>query len=224
MNIHFVTFSDKKYESRQKELENFAKDSNKFKTITSYTKDWLIETDFYKNNKNILDLQRGCGYWLWKPYIIKEKIKEIEHNDVIFYIDCGDWFSLNIIDYVLNKMSSEEHYILFHEYQEYKNSNWTKRDCFILMNCDEEKFWSGKHIEAGVLFVKNNLFSINLIDEWLEFCKNEQILTDIDNKHGINLPDFKDHRHDQSILTNLKIKYNISGDPNIFNLARCNVR
>jgi len=56
MNIHFVTFSDKKYESRQKELENFAKDSNKFKTITSYTKDWLIETDFYKNNKNILDL------------------------------------------------------------------------------------------------------------------------------------------------------------------------
>lgn len=224
MNIHFITFSDEKYQIRQKELENFAINSKKFKTVTSYTKNWLLQTDFYEENKDILDLSRGCGYWLWKPFIIKEKLQEIDKNDIIFYIDCGDWFNISIVDYILQKMQSEQQHILFHEYEEYKNSNWTKKDCFVLMSCDEEKYWNGKHVEAGILFIKNSEFSNKIISEWLEYCKNKFIVTDIDNKFGSNTTDFRDHRHDQSILTNLKIKYNLSGDPNIFNLARCNVR
>ena len=31
-----------------------------------------ISEDFYKKNQNILDLKKGAGYFLWKPYIIHE--------------------------------------------------------------------------------------------------------------------------------------------------------
>jgi hypothetical protein len=53
--------------------------------------------------------------------------------------------------------------------------------------------------------------------------KNKKILDDTPNTLGFpNLPNFRDHRHDQSILTNLSIQKNIkstniSGDYVIFN-------
>lgn len=217
MSIVFVTFSDEKFLDKQTSLCQEALKNN-FR-IAPYTKNWLKTTDFYLDNKNILDQERGAGYWLWKPYVIKHALLNFcEEKDILFYLDCGDIFHGNLDDIALEQqlyveMSESEQ--LFITYGN-SNAKWTKRDCFVYMNCDSEKYWQANQLEAGVSFWKNTQSSINLLDEWIKYCQDERILTDIANKSGLdNFYFFEDHRHDQSILTNLVVKYNLKVDNGI---------
>jgi hypothetical protein len=54
-------------------------------TILSWTRDKLKATDFYEQNRQILDRPRGGGYWLWKPYIILDALQKSDPGDVILY-------------------------------------------------------------------------------------------------------------------------------------------
>ena len=55
----------------------------------------LTEDDFDNNfkiyiNKIILDgNKRGYGYFMWKPYILKKLLSEINFGDIINYVDVG---------------------------------------------------------------------------------------------------------------------------------------
>lgn len=76
------------------------------------------------------------------------------------------------------------------------------------MNCDSPEYWNSRQLEAGfVAFIKNNE-NIKFVEEWLNYSKDENIIVTKENVCGLNnLPGYADHRHDQSILTNLCIKY-----------------
>lgn len=214
MSILLVTYANNKFSDRQLALCQKAI-SNNFK-IAPYTEHWLQTTDFYKSNKKILDQKRGAGYWLWKPYIIKHAIQTFaSSDDIIFYIDSGDIFhsqldGISLESQLISEMSTSDQ--LFITYGN-NNADWTKRDCFAYMDCDSEKYWSANQLEAGVSFWKNTKSSISLLEEWLYYCSDERISTDALNTCGkSNLISFKDHRHDQSILTNLVVKYNLKVD------------
>ena len=51
-----------------------------------------IDPYFYVMNKFVLDLPRGAGYWLWKPYIIKDALASVEDGDYVFYVDSGAFY------------------------------------------------------------------------------------------------------------------------------------
>jgi hypothetical protein len=72
------------------------------------------------------------------------------------------------------------------------------------MDCDSEMYWNAPQLEAGVSYWAVNVKSKEILQEWIEYCKDARILTDEKNVSGLeNHPSFKDHRHDQSILTNI---------------------
>jgi hypothetical protein len=48
-----------------------------------------IDDQFKEKNKNILEQDRGAGYWMWKPYVIKKALEKINDNDILFYSDSG---------------------------------------------------------------------------------------------------------------------------------------
>ena len=91
-------------------------------------------------------------------------------------------------------------------------------DCFVLMECEDAAYFDSNQLEAGQLAFSHSEFSVFLLDTWLSFCCNKNIVTDDPNICGRqNFPDFVDHRHDQSIITNLKIKHAVSAfDLSIF--------
>ena len=31
--------------------------------------------------------RRGYGYWIWKPYIVKEALSTLNENDILLYVD-----------------------------------------------------------------------------------------------------------------------------------------
>lgn len=224
MNTIYCNFSDINYRENQDWLINYVKKYKIFDDTFAYKKEWLVTTDFYKENKNILDRSRLCGYALWKPYIILETFKNISENDIVVYMDCGDIPENNRQLDTFLKQYLKDNNQCFIDSRVNKNKQYTKRDCFVLMDCDSEKYWNDIQQEDGFLAFKKNQFTIDFINEWLFFCKNENIITDIPNICGSpNFPEFIDHRHDQSIISLLKTKYDIPTSQIPRNFLKMNV-
>jgi hypothetical protein len=175
-----------------------------------------LDKEFYIKNKSILDQLKGAGYWLWKPHLLLKIIKSLEVSDFLFYLDAGACFTGKIdpLEKICREKTKGQ---LFFHLQEgpfniKKNieSNQTKRDTYILMDCDNEDYWYNNYpIHGGMNGWIKNDFTLSFLEEWLYYCQNENIITDKPSTLGSNLPGFSTHRHDQSILSILRKKYNL---------------
>ena len=207
MKIKLISYANKAFYKSQQELKKSALKYG-VNEVIDYNEIWLKkQTEFYKKNKKILSQKRGNGFWLWKPYIILDALKLMNDGDILIHIDAGTEF-INPIGDIINVLR-ERDLLLF-----YNNGNinklWTKRDCFYYMDCDNEKFHNPSQVVAGYIFCKKTPFVVGLMEEWLKYAEDERIISDNPNTCGLkNYDKFKDHRHDQSILTNLAIKYNL---------------
>ncbi|WP_431216017.1 hypothetical protein ACQ86N_16030 [Puia sp. P3] len=56
--------------------------------IRSYDFEDIKKTPFYAENRGILD-GPFMGYWLWKPFIILEALKNAADGDIVVYADSG---------------------------------------------------------------------------------------------------------------------------------------
>lgn len=226
MRFHFVCYSNDKFYETQKLLCSEIRSSFEFDSITSYTEEWLKTTEFYSCNKFLLSEKRGAGWWAWKPYIILKKLEEVEDGDVVVYLDTADTIRPGITSYLRNILDNEICLLLLGGG---KNSVWTKKECFVVMKCDESRFWSAPQIEAGFQVWKKCSKTIEILHQYLEWCCNRVAVTDT-IYFCDNFPEFVDHRHDQSILTNLAIVYDLPSDGHgskyfgARNFVKCNVR
>ncbi len=97
----------------------------------------------------------------------------------------------------------------------YVQREWTKRDCFILMNADGPEFWDAPQLMAGIQIYRNCREARSFLAEWFDAATDERVLTDMPNTMGLeNLEGFREHRHDQSILTILALRHGIRALPN----------
>ena len=217
MKFTFISYADANYADRQKNLMAFA--DKEFDAILAYTRDDLIQTEFYQQNKAILDLPRGAGYWLWKPYFIRQTLNKIKNGDAVFYMDCGDIFRPGLAQHVRDMFNAQDYIFPLGLFIQ---RVYTKRDCFILMDCDTVEYHEFTQLEAGNIVIKKTPEMESLIDEWIYYGTNPHIITDMPNICGSNFEDFIDHRHDQSILTNLIAKHKLSPDTSLRDWVVCN--
>ena len=91
-------------------------------------------------------------WWMgvWKPFVILDALSKVEDGDYVLYCDCGDIVSPDIKSYVESVVSEDECCLLL--LGNNTNKDYTKRDCFILMECDEADYWNSNQLEAGVLY------------------------------------------------------------------------
>lgn len=165
-------------------------------SFMDYDRIWLENTKFYGYHKHLLDQPRGNGYWAWKPYIMLDAINK---SDTVIYLDSSvvpqsKEAIMEIVEATKDVGSIETEFI---------NREWTKRECFRNMNCDEEKYWNANQVWAGVVVAKRS--GREILSEW--FCHCSGFFTVSDTPSEDNFEGFKEHRHDQSILTNILIKY-----------------
>ena len=52
-----------------------------------------LSCQFVDKYKDILNMSRGGGYWLWKVDIIGQILKKINDNDILLYMDSGSTFN-----------------------------------------------------------------------------------------------------------------------------------
>ena len=175
--------------------------------INSYCFDDLRKTSFFKRNKEILEQPKGIGYWLWKPYIIFETMKELEENDIVIYSDCGIEIVASIEPLI--QLTNQQPIVLFGN-SNFTNLQWTKRDCFVYMDCDSDSFWNAPHCDAAFALFRKCELSIKFLNDWITYGKNRFIISDLPNScNEENIEGFIEHRRDQSILSLLAQKYKL---------------
>ena len=204
-----INYANKKYYNAQQKNTQTGKEVAKFDQVISYDVS-KIDSVFYEKNKQILDQPRGAGYWLWKPYFIHKTLQNMNEGDLLFYSDSGAHFLCGI-ESLYDKLNNSNKILLFTLEDFHTHKKWTKRDCFYYMGLDTEPYLSVNQILASFVVCIKTKSNIEFFEEWLKYAQDPRIITDSPNTCGLaNYPEFKDHRHDQSILSLLGRKHNIT--------------
>lgn len=205
MTWNLVTFADEKFKPKQDFLSSYA--TSLGLKVHSYSYDWLTKEKFFTEHSDLFENSIGQGFFSWKPYILLDAMKNLEDGDIVFYCDTNDIFDSQLIPYVEELIDGEFSLLLMGGS---KNKDWTRRDCFVFMECDEEDYWDCTQLEAGMCFWKVCDESKEILSEWLKYCSDRRIISDDPNVGGKdNFPTFKEHRRDQSVLTNLAVKHGL---------------
>lgn len=215
MATHLVSFATPQYKRSQNQLNTSAL-SFGIDKIHNFTEKDLKKTPFFKAHQAILSQERGYGYWLWKPYFILQVLNSVPPNDIVMYADAGN----TVISHLspLFHLCQKEDIVIF-QVHGHNNGTWTKRDAFVLMDCDTDFYHTAQQVCGSPILFKNKELSRDFVEKWLFYCQNVSILTDSPNISGKpNLPQFRDHRHDQSVLSHLALKQGLTihRDPSQF--------
>ncbi len=202
--ITLVCYSNKIYHNAKQKLINTARMCGEVDTIHAFAP-WDIDKAFYQQNKKVLQKRRGAGYWLWKPYFIQKVLRTMADNEYLLYLDAG----IRIIDSIrplINLFANNKPIICFE--LPYIEKHWTKRDCFIALNCDSPLYADTNQRMASIHLWKKCAASLGFVDEWLRFAAQSDLITNSPS-NASNYPGFREHRHDQSIFSLLSKKYGL---------------
>lgn len=170
----------------------------------------LIDEQFKGQHESILGQPKGAGYWLWKPYFILKALNQLQDGDVAMYADAASHFIHSANPLLELPVTYKQDIIPFE--LDLPESAWTKRDAFVYMNADAMGFQETRQFLASFIVIRKSAFSMQFMTEYLEYCCNPKILTDLENHCGLrNYPGFTAHRHDQSVFSLLCKKYKLQG-------------
>ena len=162
-----------------------------------------IESAFSeKEQKFIKSNARGFGYWLWKPVIIKKFFSDFPDIDYVLYLDAG--CELNITPESKETFDSYCAILQRNEYLAFpmglSESDWTKRDLLELMNVRSEDLLQDQ-VMSGVLFMSRK-FANSFCDRWKKLMMLDDFKYLDDSPSRVQEhSNFKEHRHDQSLLS-----------------------
>lgn len=206
MKTHCISYVSGPYLGKKPNLENQMRSCGWFDSYKVFTFDDL-NINFKREFSNILSEGRGGGYWIWKSQIISEYLKNIEYDDFLIYMDGGCTIhnspeAKNRLDEYKNMLS--DHDILrfiVNPFTEFEYTNSTTIDYFKnnygLVLTEENKV----QIMATIIIMKKTQNTINFFNEVDRILHNDpNLFTDYYNTYTPN-PQFKDHRHDQSVMS-----------------------
>lgn len=205
--ITLVNFADNSFKSKQKWNSFTAKLFGRVDAVIEYgSAD--IDTNFLELNKELLKYSKGFGNYFWKPYVISKALSVINDGEYLMYADSGSVFLKSIKPLVKHMESVNKNILCFK--LPLIEKQWTKKDTFILMDCDFESFADSSQSMGGFMLLKKCKESIDFLSEFQKYCLDERIISDAPNTLGLsNAPEFIAHRHDQSVLSLLCKKHDI---------------
>jgi hypothetical protein len=197
---------------------------------------WYREFDlpwsFRRRNARLIRDGRGLGYFVWKPWVILDALRKLEDGALLLYSDSGNLI-VNDPAPLFELCEASERGIVVFDNRDWcpggavwKNSMFTRGDCFELMDATAPEFVNGDQVNASYLVAQKRESAITFLEEFLGACEDYQIVSDAPNTLRANESDFRDHRHDQSVLSILAIKHGIQTerDPSQFGNALIGVK
>ena len=154
---------------------------------------------------------KGYGYWVWKPYIIREALSTINENDVLLYVDGRSGLRKTgkpirwLDNFILENQFDIASWQMIH-----KEMSWTNGDIISAFNLDlnSELIKTGQ-FAATFHAWRKNIRSLNFLNEWLSFLQENSEICRDENLKKFNHKKFIENRHDQSVFS-LMIKTKIS--------------
>ncbi len=178
-----------------------------FKSVKLFNEHDL--TDFFNKLPIEIHETRGYFYWTFKPYIIHKTMLEAQENEIMIYADSGLFFKdIAYLNTIIH--NTERNGYTFFQI-DHNVKSYCKCEVIPYFEFDVDKALTDNMVDASVVFVKNTVFMRNIIKQWLDLCLKPELITDLSTGTCKNSSNFKDHRHDQTLLSviihnnNLKI-------------------
>lgn len=212
--IYFITFTDKSFIDAGERIVQQAKELNLFDSIELFGEQYLKEDSaFWIEHSEFIEYSsRGYGYWIWKPFVILKKMREIADGDILLYCDAGcelNWNRRTELKEIFAKPL-----VISCSVSGKPEKDWTKRDLFVEMETDLPEYADSIQYQATAICLKKTGIVMDFINEWWLWSSIHHFIDDSPSLLE-NYPSFQYHRHDQSIFSLLIKKRNISCDINI---------
>lgn len=206
--VHLITYANEKYELSMQKLLEEAHAFKEFTTITGYRPNNITPL-FARRFHSVLQQPRGAGYWIWKFDIIRQKLDQIANNDILVYLDGGCSVNINgkkrYHEYIDMLNNSEYGFLSLSLGPEYIYT--TRQILNYFGETPESKMGQDKQLMAGIMLMKKCPHTYMILDKCMELLNHDpKLITDHYNKENQH-PNFKDNRHDQSILSVVRNKY-----------------
>ena len=209
--IHFITYGDKNFLKAKQRILKEANEFAEFKTIKGYGPDEL-PINFKNKFAQILKQPRGGGYWIWKVAIIEEALKNINDGEFLIYMDAGCKFNLNgkqRFNEYIQLLNDSEYGVLSFQLTGNKGpgnfekeKTWTTKQIFDYFNINiNSSMATDSQYMATILIFQKSTHCNLIIEKYIKALLDDPLLfTDYYNRTNQHL-DFKDNRHDQSVLS-----------------------
>jgi len=189
----------------QKEAERLVKSAKPygFKTII-YDNDFIENLDYYSSHTDVLT-KTSFGF-SHKAICLYETMNSMSKGDVVFFVDSNHVVNKNpevFVDIAIKYNA----FIHDHIWTTNLNKHWGRRDTFVNMGLDEEKYWNSIQMQANITGFCKNKLTTKFVTEWKDSCLDIKIMFG-EGKYE-NLKGFREHRHDQLIFSLLVAKYNL---------------
>ena len=159
-----------------------------------------IDKAYYQEHRDILDQPRGAGYWLWKQYVILDALQSLDWNEYLMYVDAGVLYYSSVLPMV--RQLQKDNQDIYFSAGFWTNEYWCKRDTYVIMNCDTKEYYTANRVAAGYMLIKKTPNSVEFIKKWQLYLEDVRLATDQPSVCGKGeLPLFKEHRHDESVLS-----------------------
>jgi len=160
--IYGISYASRAFNVRQQKATAFKN--------SGYFDDFKIK----EYNKELwYNSERGAGWWIWKPYIIYEKLKSMRDNDILVYFDAGCE--------LCNTIEAKQR---FNKYIEMVNNHWTGHLRFLLThpekkftnqytvnyfekryNTKMDKYISCEQLVGGIQIIRKTKFTMDFFKE-----------------------------------------------------------
>jgi hypothetical protein len=200
----FITFGNDLFKNQRERLRNQAQETGWFDRIIIESPETIqnfhaLHEDFIKNNK------RGYGYWIWKPYIILRQLNEMNDGDFLFYTDSGSTIVPHMkhkLDAYIQALEETDKPIMTFDNLTYYENQFQKMRILKRFSLEQNQdFLHSQQIESGIFICKKNHFTMQFVQLWLDLVMENNYHLVNDEDEFEQLPEFIDHRHDQSILS-----------------------
>ena len=202
INAHLLSFANRRYRGSLSRIRREAKAMGRFASIHTVDERWLGPDYWQQHADTVRRHRRGYGLWTWKPYAIRRHLEQLPAGDMLVYSDAG--CSLN----AEGRSRLEEYFALAAGHQTGVLAftltglvgQWTKRATLAAFNADDPAMRAREMVAATALVFRAGPETLDLVREWEARMRDVAVVDDSPSPQGEH-PEFRGHRHDQSLFT-----------------------
>jgi hypothetical protein len=209
MMKHLISYGCEKYALQREVFRTAAVSSAFFDAVTIFTPEDFDE-GFASRMRETLNISKGGGFWLWKPYFIKKTLDSLEEGDVLVY--CGANCVLNSTGkkrfdgYIERLLTCDTGALAFE--LPHTECEYTKLEVFHHFNSSEEVIRS-RQLMATIVMLRKCQHSCMMVDAWFETASAHPFLFTDELRTLPQGRDFISHRNDQSIFSVIRKMYGV---------------
>ena len=216
----FITYGSENFKHSKQRIVDEALITKCFHHARAYSRDDVLSILIGIGATDALEVMnepRGNGYWIWKPFVILDALKQCNGGDIVVYADAGCSVH-NKPEAIIRDLKSiaEDEVGLSHcgaiggARREYNRLDVAKE-----LVSDVEAYLNhnnGIEFQAGRLLICKRPSSLAFVERWVDVAVHHPRWFTDDQSTVPNDPRFKEHRHDQAVYNCIAFEMGVKSD------------